>query len=159
MNGSFDNNAFSISAEYGWRFEVGSLGFVEPQAEFTYYRVQGDDFSTSNSVKVEQDDYDSYIGRIGVRGGMKFPNNKGIVYARFSYLYDFDGEMHADVRSLSGSGRNTIDEDLGGSWVEYGIGANFNLTDRTYTYVDLERSSGGEVKENWRWNVGLRHVF
>ena len=159
MNGSYDNNAFALSAEYGWRFELGSVAFVEPQAEFTYFRVMGDDFATSNDVKVEQDDYDSYIGRIGVRGGFKFPNNKGNLYARVSYLYDFDGEMHADVRSLTGRGHNTIDEDLGGSWVEYGIGANFNLTDRTYSYVDLERSSGGEVKENWRWNIGVRHVF
>ena len=159
MDGSFDNNAFSLSAEYGWRFEVGSLGFVEPQAEFTYYRVQGDDFTTSNSVKVEQDDYDSYIGRVGVRGGLKFPNNKGVIYARVSYLYDFDGEMHADVRSMTSASRNSIDEDMGGSWVEYGVGANFNWTDSTYTYVDLERNSGGEVKENWSWNIGLRHVF
>lgn len=159
MNGSYDNNAFALSAEYGWRFELGPVAFIEPQAQFTYFRVMGDDFATSNDVKVEQDDYDSYIGRIGVRGGFKFPNNKGNLYARVSFLYDFDGEMHADVRSLTGRGHNTIDEDLGGSWVEYGIGANFNLTDRTYSYVDLERSSGGEVKENWRWNIGLRHVF
>lgn len=159
MNGSYDNNAFALSAEYGWRFELGSLAFVEPQAAFTYYRIQGDDFSTSNSVKVEQDDYDSYIGRVGVRGGLKFPNNKGTIYTRISYLYDFDGEMHANLHSTAGAGHNTIDEDLGGSWVEFGIGANFNLTDRAYTYVDLEKNTGGEVKENWRWNVGLRYVW
>ena len=52
-----------------------------------------------------------------------------------------------------------VSDDLGGSWVEYGLGANFNLTDATYTYVDLERTSGGEVKEKWRWNIGLRTVF
>ena len=67
--------------------------------------------------------------------------------------------MNATARAVGGHGQNYIYEDLGGSWVEYGVGANFNLTDRTYTYVDLERNSGGEIKENWRWNVGLRHVF
>ena len=49
--------------------------------------------------------------------------------------------------------------DLGGAWVEYAVGANFNLTDNAYTYVDLERTSGGEVTENWRWNVGFRYVW
>lgn len=43
--------------------------------------------------------------------------------------------------------------------MEYAVGANFNLTDRTYTYVDLEKTTGGEVTEKWRWNVGVRHVF
>ncbi len=158
MDGSYDNNAFALSVEYGWRFELGSLAFVEPQAAFTYSHIEGDSFKASGA-EIEQDNYDSYIGRVGVRGGFKFPDNKGNIYARVSYLYDFDGEMNATARAVNGSGQNYIYEDLGGSWVEYGVGANFNLTDRTYTYVDLERNSGGEIKENWRWNVGLRHVF
>ena len=155
MNGSYDNNGYALSAEYGWRFDVGSMGFVEPQAQLTYMYVDGDSFTAENGVKVDQDSFESIIGRIGVRGGLKFPNNRGTIYARFSYLYDFDGELTADVAN----GGNFIKEDIGGSWVEYGVGANFNLTDRTYTYVDLERTSGGEVRENWRWNVGVRHVF
>lgn len=158
MDGSYDNNAFALSVEYGWRFELGSLAFVEPQAAFTYSHIEGDSFKASGA-EIEQDNYDSYIGRVGVRGGFKFPDNKGNIYARVSYLYDFDGEMNATARAVNGTGQNYIYEDLGGSWVEYGVGANFNLTDRTYTYVDLERNSGGEIKENWRWNVGLRHVF
>lgn len=158
MDGSYDNNAFALSVEYGWRFELGSLAFVEPQVAFTYSHIEGDSFKASGA-EIEQDNYDSYIGRVGVRGGFKFPDNKGNIYARVSYLYDFDGEMNATARAVNGTGQNYIYEDLGGSWVEYGVGANFNLTDRTYTYVDLERNSGGEIKENWRWNVGLRHVF
>ena len=55
--------------------------------------------------------------------------------------------------------RNTIEEDLGGAWIEMGVGANFNWSEDTYTYVDLERTNGGDVKENYRWNVGIRHVF
>ncbi len=159
LSGSYDNNAFALSAEYGWRFELGTLAFVEPQVEFMYYRVQGDDFNTSLGARVEQDDYESYIGRLGVRGGLKFPDNKGTIYARLSYLYDFDGEMHSDVRSTTSAAFNSIDDDLGGSWVEYGVGANFNWTDNMYTYVDLERSSGGEVRENWKWSLGMRYVF
>ena len=52
-----------------------------------------------------------------------------------------------------------IKDDIGGAYVEYGVGANFNLTEKTYTYLDLQRTSGGEVDEEYRWNVGIRHVF
>lgn len=55
--------------------------------------------------------------------------------------------------------RKHLKDDLGGTWYELGLGANFNLTDTTYTYVDLEKTFAGTVKENWRWNVGVRHVF
>ena len=160
MNGGFDNNAYSVSAEYGWHLKLGEYAFVEPQAELTYGQVLGDTFTTGNGVKVEQDDFDAFIGRIGVRGGFHFPDNKGVVYVRASVLHDFEGESTAVASLVSDSNVSKgIYEDLGGTWYEVGVGANFNVTDNTYTYVDLEKTSGGEVKENWRWNVGLRHTF
>lgn len=157
MSSEAKNNAFSMSAEFGWRFDLTNLVYVEPQAELTYGRIMGDDFRTSNDVKVAQDDYDSLIGRVGLRAGLKFPEKKGSIYARLSGVYDFQGESEA---SYSKDGlTETYRNDLGGGWMEYAVGANFNLTDRTYTYVDLEKTTGGEVTEKWRWNVGVRHVF
>lgn len=158
MDGSFDNNAFSVSAETGYRFTLlDDALFIEPQVGVSYGQVNGDSFTTGNDVKVDQDDYNSFLGRIGVRTGFKFPNNKGTIYARISGVYDFDGEM-TSVASKNKS-RVKIKDDIGGAYVEYGVGANFNLTDTTYTYVDLERTSGGEVDEDYRWNIGVRHVF
>lgn len=157
MDGSFDNNAWAISAEYGWHFKIADLAFVEPQVELTYGQIIGDDFSAGNGATIEQDDFDSLIGRVGVRGGFYFPENKGNIYLRASVLHDFQGEMESDA--TNGVTGKHFSDDLGGTWYEVGVGANFNLTDRTYTYVDLEKNAGGEVKENWRWNVGVRHVW
>lgn len=157
MHGSADNSALSVSAEIGWRFEPCAYGFIEPQAELTYGRVWGDDFTTSNGVKVSQDDFDSLIGRIGVRAGVKFPEKKGNLYVRVSGAHDFQGE--SDMTASKNGKVSLVSDDLGGSWVEYGLGANFNLTEATYTYLDLERTSGGDVSEKWRWNIGLRTVF
>lgn len=160
MNGSSDNNAFSISAEYGWHLRLGEFGFFEPQAEVTYGYIQGDKFHTSNGVEIDQDDFESLIGRIGFRTGFHFPKDKGLIYARVSGLHDFKGDFDSTATLMSDrSIYDNIGEDLGDTWVEFGIGANFNWTPNTYTYVDLERTNGGDVKENWRWNIGLRHVF
>ena len=156
-SGSFENNAFSLSAEYGRHFELAGGAFVEPQVEVTWGRIMGDDFLNSEGVRIEQDDIDSLIGRMGVRAGFNFPKDKGLVYARASVLHDFKGESDA-VASL-GAKSVRMSDDIGGSWGEFGVGANFRLTPDTYTYVDLERTTGGEVSEKWRWNVGVRHVF
>lgn len=157
MDGSIDNNAWSVSAEYGWHFPVAGVGFVEPQVELTYGSVLGDDTTASNGVHLEQDDYESFIGRVGVRGGFYFPENKGTIYLRASVAHDFDGDMRSTA-SL-GKASNSIEDDLGGTWYEYGVGGNFNFTDNCYGYVDLERQSGGEVVEDWRWNLGVRYSF
>ena len=158
LDGGFDNNAFSVSAETGYRFTLlEDAMFIEPQGGVSYGTVKGDDFTAANGVRVEQDDYNSLLGRIGVRTGFKFPDNKGTVYARVSGVYDFDGEMSSTA--YKNQAHIEIKDDIGGAYVEYGVGANFNLTEKTYTYLDLQRTSGGEVDEEYRWNVGIRHVF
>lgn len=157
MASSYDNNALSASVEAGWHLPIQNFAFIEPQAAFTYGRILGDDFTASNGVAVEQNDTDVLIARAGLRAGFYFPDNKGTVYARASVLHDFDGEIES--RASKGNASERIYDDLGGTWCELGVGANLNLTDRTYTYVDLEKATGGEVQENWRWNIGLRYVW
>lgn len=159
MDGDFDNNAYSASAELGWRFDPCGYGFIEPQVELTYGRIEGDTFTTKNAARVSQDDFDSLIGRVGVRVGVKFPKDRGNLYLRVSGARDFQGENKADVRAVDGAARQKLSEDLGGSWVETGLGGNFRLTDATNVYVDLERTTGAEAEENWRWNLGVRTEF
>ena len=159
MDGDYDNNAYSVSAELGWRFDPCSFGFIEPQVELTYGRIEGDTFTTKNAARVSQDDFDSLIGRVGVRFGVKFPKERGNLYLRVSGVHDFRGENKADVRAVNGAAHQKLSEDLGGSWVETALGGNFRLTDATNVYVDLERTTGAKVEENWRWNLGIRTEF
>ena len=73
------------------------------------------------------------------------------------------GEMTAHLegerRAIENVASITFDEELKGTWLEMGVGANFNWTENTYTYIDLERTNGGDVKENYRWNIGVRYTF
>ena len=157
MDGSFKNHAYTVSAEYGWNVALNSIAFVEPQAQLTYGRIVGEDFSTGNGVTVRQDNFDSLIGRLGVRAGFHLPEHAGTVYARASVLHDFLGKM--DATATNGVATSPIHEDLGGTWLAYSVGANFPLGKQAYTYVDLQRTAGGEVQDNWRWNLGLRYVW
>ena len=162
MKGEFDNNALSLAVETGWHYAFNELGFVEPTVGITYGRIMGDDFVAHNGVKVEQDDYDSLIGRLGVRSGFYFPEKKGNIYARVAVLHDFMGDMEATASKANAAGvmqTTHLKEELGDTWVEYGIGANFNLSKTAYTFVDLEKTAGSDVKENWKWTVGARIAF
>lgn len=156
MTGSYNNNAYAVTAEVGHKFNLSELAFIEPQAEVIYGRVVGDDFTASNGTRFSQKDYDSLIGRLGARAGFSFPENKGNIYARFSVVHDFQGEV--ETTAFNNTSR-TVKDDLGGTWVEYGVGGNFRLSDTANVYVDVERTSGGEIQENWRWTIGARKVF
>lgn len=157
MDVDFDSNAFSLSVEGGHTFKFMERAYVEPQIEVTYGFAQGDDATASNGVKIEQDDYQNLITRIGFRTGFDFPNEAGTIYAHASYSYDFLGE--ADGTASEGNLRASLDEDLSGGWVTYGVGGQFRLGERSFAYGEIERTTGGDVENPWAFNIGIRHLF
>lgn len=153
--GEWNANGYSVSAEYGKRFTQESGLWYEPQIELTYGRVGAADYVVGGRF-VEQDKMDSLVGRVGFRIGKD--TAKGNVYARASYLYDFDGETSVTFSDGKDAVR-TIEQDLGGGWFEVGVGANYKLSDATNLYIDVEKAFGGEVDVNWQWNAGVRYSF
>ena len=152
--GTLSNNAWSISGEFGQRFDLGSLAFVEPQIEATYTYIDSDTLGLSEGSSYEFDALDSFIGRIGVASGLKFPDNKGNVYMKVSAVHEFLGD--AAVTGANGTKFETNGSD---TWIEYGIGANFNVSPTAYFWADLQRTSGAVLDEEWRATVGLRYGF
>ena len=157
MDVDFDSNALSLSVEGGHTFKFMERAYVEPQIEVTYGFAQGDDTTASNGVKIAQDDYQNLVTRIGVRTGFDFPEDAGTIYAHASYSYDFLGE--AEGTASEGNLRASLDEDLGGSWVTYGIGAQFRVGKNAFAYGELERTTGGDVENPYLFNVGIRWTF
>ena len=157
MDGSYDNNAFSIGGNVGYRFTFAEQAFVEPSFGLQYAYVMGDDYTASNGVKVEQDDFDALIASLGARIGFNFAKDAGKIYARASVNYDFMGE----IDGTAGNGKAVQDMyvDLGGTWVTYGLGTQFNITDNLSVWGNLDRTTGGEVSTNYMMNAGVRYVF
>ena len=152
---SYDNDAFSVSAEYGKRFHGKGGLWIEPQAELTYGRVSAADFLTKNGVKVYSDSAGSLVGRLGMVLGRDI--KAGHLCAKASYLYDFDGDTITNMTYKGAKER--FSDDIGGGWWEVGIGANLNLNKATYLYIDAEKTCGGNVAAPWQWSLGVRYSF
>ena len=153
--GDYETNGYSLSAEYGKRFTKDNGFWIEPQVELTYGYVGAVDYLTNNDVQVRQNGMDSLVGRIGFSMGRNI--KAGNVYARASYLYDFDGET--DVTFSKNNVTRGFEQDLGGGWWEVGVGTNINLSDATHLYFDVEKTYGGNVVTPWQWNAGVRWSF
>ena len=153
--GDYETNGYSLSAEYGKRFTKDNGFWIEPQVELTYGYVGAVDYLTNNDVKVRQNGMDSLVGRIGFAMGRNI--KAGNVYARASYLYDFDGET--DVTFSKNMVTRGFKQDLGGGWWEVGVGTNINLSEATHLYFDVEKTYGGNVATPWQWNAGVRWSF
>ena len=154
-DGEYDANGYSIGVEVGKRFQQGNGFWIEPQAQLTYGHVGSANYQ-AGEIKVAQEGMESLIGRAGVRFGKDLHN--GNVYLRAYYLYDFDGETGVTLTNASGKERH-FNEDLGGGWCEVGVGTNINLSDATHLYFDIEKTYGGDITTDWKWNAGIRYSF
>lgn len=139
-------------------FKPAERLFVEPQAALTWAWVEGDDFRAGRSFTVHQDDYQSLIGRVGVRAGFEFPNEKSTFYARVSGAWEMMGED--EYHAVADAGRvESFRTELDGGWSEYAVGANFKLAPNAFVWADLEKIAGGDIRENYRYTISARRVW
>ena len=146
----------SLSGEYGMKVGLDNGWYVTPQAQLTLMRIGGEDYTTNNGIKVNQDTLSSCVGRVGFEMG-KTISDKGSIYAKASLLHEFAG--NADTYLSLNSISNSYSQDIGGTWYEAGFGFNVKTTDNSYIYADVVKTFGDDIKTPWQWNVGARWSF
>lgn len=159
ISGKYGNNAMSLSAEYGRQNQLKHGWYVEPQSELTLGYMWGNDFVTSNNIRVEQKNMPALIGRLGLNVGRNV-GEKLNFYVKASINHDFLGGYDVQMTDLNNNEkRQYADDSFGSSWFDYGAGFSVKAGKDCYAYFDIERAMGGEYKKNWDWNAGLRWSF
>ena len=79
------------------------------------------------------------------------------MFVKASVLHDWKGD--ADFRFTKDTISRSLTESLGGTWYEYGLGADYNASKQVHFYADLEASEGGEVDTDYRVNFGVRYAW
>ena len=95
---SYDNTTFGVSAEVGYRWDISKTFYLTPQAELSYGLVKGADYTAANEIRVDQDDFQTLVGRLGFQAGMNVADGAGSVYLTASVNHDFQGESDAYAR-------------------------------------------------------------
>lgn len=161
IDGDYKTWGTSISAEYGKRFEGDKGTYFEPSAELTYGHMAGKSYSAAtnyygSTMYMDQDGFDTLVGRIGLRVGQKLEN--GSYFAKLALAHEFMGDY--DTRyNVDGKDHNSTHLEFGDSWYELQIGGTAKLSANSMLYADFQRSFGGDVTEKWRVDAGLRFTF
>lgn len=155
-SGDYDAWGTSLSGEYGMKVDLDGGWYVTPQAQLTLMRIGGEDYTTNNGIKVNQDSLESAVGRVGFEVG-KLISDSGSIYAKASLLHDFAGSADTYL-SLNGL-TNSYHQDIGDTWCEAGIGFNYKTSENSYVYADVVKTFGGDVETPWQWNAGMRWTF
>lgn len=155
-SGDYDAWGTSLSGEYGMKVDLDGGWYVTPQAQLTLMRIGGEDYTTNNGIKVNQDSIESAVGRVGFEVGKRI-SDSGSIYAKASLLHDFAGS--ADTYLSHKGLTNSYHQDIGDTWCEAGIGFNYKTSENSYVYADVVKTFGGDVETPWQWNAGMRWTF
>lgn len=157
VSGTVNNFGFGLSAEVGKKFGLTKDFFVEPQAQLAYYWIKGKDFSMSNGMKVEQDDFNSLVGRLGLVAGKDFKdaegNTKGQVFVKGGVKQQFAGKQKLYANSIQ------FKDELKGTSGYYGLGFEANPNKKVSLYGHLERENGKHYTKEIEVMLGLRYKF
>lgn len=145
-------NMLRISAEYGYRKELNSGWYVQPQAEVVWQSQGSTGYTASSGMEVEQDRINSFTGRLGIGVGKQLDNGTNI-YGSVSAVHEFDGKVALHTDGLPYSQR------YDGTWYEVVVGTTFKLDRMVDGYASVEKLFGGDVSSSWQVNAGLRYSF
>ena len=156
----YKQHAYSVSVEYGQRFDLQQGLFFEPQAQFTLGWLSGINYTTDRGANGYIEGMNSAIGRIGFIMGQKIKNGSDI-YVKADLLHEFAGKRDLQLTSDAGGTNDILSKhnDYGDTWFELGLGANIKLSKSSNFYGEIERGFGGDINKKWSVNAGLRFAF
>lgn len=156
ISGDYNNDVWSVSAEYGRKKDIGSDWYIEPQAQLQYAYVTSADYTTSQGTKVKLDGIDSLIGRAGFRLGRDI-NEGNTVYFKADVLHEFLGDQKVHASDITGVLDTTYENE--GTWYDVGFGFSHRMGKDSYMFLDLEHSFGNDNDETYQINIGLSKAF
>ena len=157
---SYKQHAYSVSVEYGKRFDLERGLYIEPNAQFTLGRLGSIDYTTDRGVNGRIDGMNSALGRIGFVMGQKIENGSDI-YLKADLLHEFAGERDLQMTSDLGGTHDVLTKhnDYGDTWFELGLGGNVRISKTGDFYGEVTRGFGGDINKKWSVNAGLRFTF
>ncbi len=158
LEGEYKAPGYAVSAQYGKRIANGNRYF-EPQVQLTWAHVNGDSYDAHSGaavLNINQDAFDSFVGRVGVETGRT--SDRGALYARLSLNHEFSGDVNGTYNAKDGGLKNTS-FDVAGTWTDFTLGGNYNLSRCSNFYADVTKSLAGDYKQDWKVNAGFSFTF
>ena len=161
VSGEYDNDVYSLSAEWGYKDQLNNDWYIEPQVQLQYARVTGADYETSQGTQVSVDGIDSLIARAGFRLGKDFgEEKKSTFYVKADVLHEFLGDQDITAIDKTTDGRLvSIGYDNDGTWYSVGLGFSTMLSDNSYAFLDVEKLFGNDNDNSYQINGGFNWLL
>ena len=151
---------FAASLETGYPVALGAGWTITPQMQAIYQTV-GIDSGADRFGQVRYTDTQTVYGRVGARLARDFAIEDGrkvTAWARINYWHTFGGNGRATFANLSGGYPVGLGAGLGGSWMQFGIGASGQISQNVSLFAtgDYNLTVASGSGHSYTGRVGLQ---
>ena len=151
------NHYVGLSLNVGRQVPVTERFVLEPMA-YVGYTHFGDFTSRSNhGLRAKTDGFESLLTKMGTTAEWRSVSETGNVWTLYAKAFWEKEWLAKNVITFNDF--NSYDVNLKASRFVYGVGAEGTLGKATTWHLDVERSTGSVLREDWQVNAGLRIPF
>ncbi|MDY3115000.1 MAG: autotransporter outer membrane beta-barrel domain-containing protein [Sutterella sp.] len=152
-----DNTYWGLTWNVGRQVPLTQSVVIEPMALVGYTRFGSTRSVSSSGLTGDTRGYDSLLTMLGSTVEGRFTTSSGKPWTLYGKLF-WEKEWLANT-DIVFNGHNTYRTDFKDHRWVYGFGIEGMLGKTSTWHVDVERSTGSALRENWQVNAGLRIPF
>lgn len=154
----YGNFGMALSTEYGYKSDPNDKGYYsgyQTQAVIGY--VTGTEYTTDMNVNVVVHPTANLTLKAAGIFGRKITSGTNMIdiYGKLGIGHEF---LEKTVMSLKDTQQEEkqVEQDLRGTWCEYGMGITGKIGSHTNYYVEVDKTSFGKINVIWRANAGIK---
>ena len=89
---------------------------------------------------------------------MNMENGSVNIYGKLGVGHEFIEKNVVNMKDANQEIKE-IEQDLRGTWMEYGVGIKGKIGEHTNCYLEFDKTSFGKINTVWRANVGVRLIW
>lgn len=148
----FSGNGYGLGMTLGYTWQDNGF-FAEPYVKATGRTIDGAQYTLSNGMAVNSDDYRSMQGELGVNLGYTFAIDKGYLkpYIHLAGINEFADDNKARINNV------TLNNSIDGA--AFQIGAELKLNESISGYAGFDYTKGEEIERPWQATVGIGYSW
>ena len=138
----------TLSGEYGYRKQLKSGLYIEPQIQLILGHTSAHNSTTSTSMNIRTDSSNIATARLGFNIGKQY--NDGSIYLRANYYHNMAGNS-----GVAADGLKYYRADHTINWYELGIGSTWKASKNSNIYIEASKYLG-DIKSSLNIQIGAR---
>lgn len=138
----------TLSGEYGYRKQLKSGLYIEPQVQLILGHTSAYNSTTSTGMNIQTDSSNIATARIGFNIGKQYKD--GSIYLRANYYHNMAGNS-----GVAADGLKYYRADQTRNWYELGIGSTWQTGNNSNIYIEASKYLG-DIKSSLNIQIGAR---